>query len=65
MSEFGQTIGRPLQQFPANAVILEVWQNHEDLDFAAVTRAEAIPDDIPGGCADVTRERSAADVFSP
>jgi hypothetical protein len=54
-----------VQQFPTDAAVFEFGQDGEDLYFAAITQAEAIPDDIPGGYADVARERSAADVFSP
>ena len=46
MPQSGEGPGRPLEQFATDAATFEVRQNHEDLDFTGVPRAEAVADDF-------------------
>jgi hypothetical protein len=62
---FRQLLTRSVQQFSANAVILEIREYRKDLYLSGFTHAEAKPDYLLIDDANVTWQRARTNVFCP
>ena len=65
MARGAQVLNHFRKQLLADTLSFKLWQDRQDDDFSSESVAEAVPNEMAAGGADVARTLSSANVVSP